>query len=281
MRLTAIELYTKDYSQVVKFGLDGESYHDHYMVRSITGLDADNLTPRFYGVGLNTVPKFYDFSLPPRDIILRVALKPKFNLGQSYADLRDDLYRAISASRVGQVELHFKAANSVVGRLFGFITKFEAGYFNKLPEVQLTIHCDDPIFRGISPVIYKSVDISEVNPVIIADSLSTAPHGFTVNITYVSDTASLNIQDAFDPEWKFTVTPPGGLLTGDVLYFSSEFTNKYLYVIRGGNTIHLLDTIEPGSIWPTIFPGANNFYFPEIDSFGWGNLEYYAAYWGV
>ena len=282
MRVTSVTLYADPGEEVITFSLRDSDPRAQYIVRNIVGLDAEELIPRFYGAGLYTKPKFFDVGIKPRDIVMRVVLNPRIRLDESYSDIRDDLYRAISATRTGMVTLHFNAGATTVSRISGFITKFEVPYFTQLPEVQITIRCDDALFKAINPVIFNPPDLKTTNPILIADSLSTAPHGFYMQLTFKATAASFTIQDVpTNPEWKFKIIPNGGFLSGDVLYFSSDWSNKYLYMVRGGVTTYLIDRIEPQSIWPIIFPGANSFQFVDIASFNWNSLTYYAAYWGV
>jgi hypothetical protein len=226
MRITDVSLYSgtpEGATENITFGLRTVNSTDQYMVRQIVGLDSEELTPRFYGFGLQTKPKFYDFKMKARTIVIRVVLNPRFNLGETYSDVRDTIYRAISAVRTGIVALHFNSSGATVARIYGFITKVEVGYFNQLPEVQVTLRCDDPVFRAINSILYTSADLKTTNPIILADSLSTAPHGFQMELTFKANTPTFTVQDlAINPEWRFVVVPDGGFLTGDVLYFSSE-----------------------------------------------------------
>ena len=286
MRLTTVHLYADNEEATgvcaLTFSLRDADPTAQYQVRAIIGLDAEEIIPKFYGFGLVTKGRFYNMGMNAREIVLRVILNPRFGINETYSDVRDEIYRAISATRTGQVVLHFNSGASTVARIFGFITKFEVGYFNQLPEVQLTVKCDDPMFRALNPVIYKQADLAAGSQITIADSLSTSPHGFTMLVTYTDNFGNFTIQDKVSsPDWTFVVTPPGGFLAGDKLYFSSEFTNKYLYMVRGGVTTRLMDRIQPQSIWPTIFPGANTFVLPAIGLFSITELKFYAAYWGV
>lgn len=286
MRLTSVSMYS-DNTEMISFSVRDADPSALYMVRGIIGLDADEIVPKFYGFGLQNRPRFYDFGLKARELVLRVILNPRFRLDETYSDIRDELYRAISSNRTGLITLHFNSGATLVSRIFGFITKFEVGYFSKLPEVQITIRCDDPMFRAVNPVRYDNDDLLKAmatpTDFMIPDSLSTAPHGFQFEATFKSAVPQLTIQNVPDPnaEWKFNVIPNGGFLAGDVLYFSSEYSNKYLYIMRGASTIPMLDRIQPGSMWPIIFPGANDFYVAQGSEVTWNKLEWYAAYWGI
>ncbi len=282
MRVTSVDMYSASLEEAITFSLENAEPNAQYQARTILGLDAEDIIPKFYGSSLSGNSKYYDFSLKPRDIVIRVVLSPRFNLDESYSDIRDSLYRAISANRSGLITLHFKSGGTLISRIVGSVVKFEATHFTNLPEVQLTIRCNDPMFKAINPVIFEASELATTNPILIPDSLSTSPHGFTMQMTSHATVASFTIQDvASNPEWKFKVIPDGGFLSGDVLHFSSERSDKQLYYVRGATTVQLADKIESGSIWPMIFPGQNEFHFVNLASFNWNLVEYYASYWGV
>lgn len=282
MRVTSVEMYTETFEEPISFSLLKEDLDAQYHVRTILGLDADDITSKFYGWSKSGQKQYFDFSLKPRNIVMRIILNPRFNLDESYSDVRDELYRVISANRTGLVHLHFKSGATTVAHIIGSVNKFEAIHFTNLPEVQLTFRCPDPIFKGINPVLFVTEDLAVTNPVRIPDSLSTAPHGFTMQFTFSDVVTDFTIQDLEDdPEWKFKVIPDGGFVADDVLYFSSEYSNKQIYMIRDVDTIHLVDKVESGSIWPIIFPGQNEFYFLPEEDVVWGPVQYYASYWGV
>jgi len=281
MRVTSIGLYA-DNVEVAMFALRKESIKSRYMVRQIIGMDADEITPKFYGFGLNGNSKFYDFGMKPRTLVIRVVLNPLYALNEEHNNLRDGLYKAISATRNGNVELRFFSGGGLLAKLDGFITKLEAGYFNQSPEAQITIRCDDPMFRGVNPIRLEGAEISTMNPMRLADSSSTAPHGFTGEIKVTTAIPSFTVQDkATAPEWKFTVIPNGGFLVNDVLYFSSDYAAKNLYIMRAGNPIYLIDKIATGSVWPIVFPGGSELYFTNVGKFTWNYIEYHSAFWGV
>jgi hypothetical protein len=137
-------------------------------------------------------------------------------------------------------------------------------------------------FRAINPVSLSPEEITTTNPLKIGDSLSTAPHGFTMQVTFTAPEASFTIQDdELVPTWSFKIEPDGGFLVDDILYVSSDYTNKQTYIIRDSVVIFMADKVYPGSRWPVVFPGDNTFYLPEMGSFDWESLDFYAAYWGV
>jgi hypothetical protein len=286
MKLSSVEMLSPDFTEAISFNLLDAESDDRYKVRTIIGLDADEIISKFYGYGLESNSKMYEARLRPREIVMRLVLNPNFRLDESYSSVRDDLYKAISATRSGKITLHFKSGATVVAKIEGFISKFEVPHFVKLPEVQLTIQCDDPMFRGLNRVYQYMADISpQANPILVPDGLSTAPHGFIFTLTCVSATPSLTIQDvASSPDWQFVVTPPSNFLVGDSVRFSSEYLNKYLtwhHAIAGTDS-GLLDRLSPASVWPVLFPGQNSFHIVNLETkWRFYSIEYYAAYWGV
>ena len=281
MRVTDIELYSSRNVNAITFSLREVKPDDRYYIKETTGLDAEDLIPKFYAAGLVNKAKYYDFGMKPRIIGMRFILNPNFKLDETVSDLRDAIYRIISASRTGKVTLNLNASGTTVAKTAGFITKFEASYFTDKPDLQLTIQCDDPLFRGIASIVYDD-ELKQTNPQVIVDSLSTAPHGFSLIATFKAASPTFTIQSsATTPEWKFTVTPDVAFASGDVLYFSSDQANKYLYVVRGAVTTYLMDKIMPTSVWPSLFPGSNTFTIPEIATLTLNKIEFYPAYWGV
>jgi hypothetical protein len=270
------------------------------MIRQIVGLDAEELVPRFYGFSRRSPRRtFMDFSMKPRDVAMRVVLNPNFKNNESYSDVRDELYKMISATRTGELILYFNAGATVVAKLEGFVTKFEAGYFNALPEVQITVRCEDPIFRGVAPVIYDLDSDEYPDPVIVdsylqvPDSLSTAPHGLRIEGLFTDDIAghglfSIRNSESFSAtvlEWEFRVSY--AFDTGDYLTLISDTGDKNLYVTKADSSVvYLLDeisTITGASTWPLVFPGQNSMFFSHIDEgiFTVKHVEYYPTYWGV
>lgn len=280
MKITGIELSSDD-DAIFRFGLGEVSQTEKFFTKRIIGLDADEIFHKFHGTAKASGSKFFNFSLPNREIVMRIVLNPNYSINESVSDIRDNIMRAIAASRTGTVRLLFTASGAAVATLSGFITKLEVPYFSEESELQITIKCDDPIFRGFSPTILESSDLGSTNPILVADSQSTAPHGFTMQCTFTDTVTEFTISDdATTPEWEFKITPNTAFESGDILYLSSEH-DKSLYVDDGVSITHLMDRIEPGSIWPLVFPGSNIFHFDAIADFTWDHLTHYPAYWGV
>lgn len=282
MRLTSVVLHSDYDSEDVEFSLRENDVKNRYIVRSMVGIDADELVPKFNGVGIETGSKFYETVMKPRNIVMRVALNPFYHINENASDLRDELYRIISSNRSGQLQAQFKSGAATVCGITGMITKFEVGHFTRLPEVQITLNCPDPMFRSLNPVDFDIADLPTANPLIISDISSTAPHGFSFKVELTAPFASFKIQNhPTTPDWEFEIEPLGGFVSGDELHFSSEFGQKTIYHQKTVGSGPIMDKVTPNSIWPFIFPGHNRFHFSAMNVMDWLELSYHSSYWGL
>lgn len=274
MKLTSVEIHPNGSSNIATMSFRDPRRLNPYNVKRIIGLDADEIQPRYSGS--SGAQKFYNLSLEKRDVVMLVELNPTY----VYSELRDNLYKLISSSRTGLVELWFKNGETVVAVISGFITKFETEHFERDQQVQLTINCKDPMLKAPNAVV---VDISDLDPAAttIEDPLSTAPHGMKFEVTVLEPLASFEMRDTSGIDWEFSVDPIGGFLADDVVHVSSEYGDRYLYIVRDSVTIHLASAISPTASWPIIFPGENTFVLENPTSWDWAAISYYPTYWGV
>lgn len=282
MRLTSIDVYSNGLP-VAALSFKNPSSSNPYNTTAIDGLDAEEVTAKFYGLAVTSKKKQYNLSLPERDVTLHIALNPDFAANKSYSDLRDDLYKAVYSSRTGLIELRFKDDAVTKAVLYGFVSKFESPRFTKTPEVNITIRCPEPMLKAPTRTDISVVGLGSTFT--ITDSLSTAPHGMKFDLTFNADTATFVMKDSATPEWAFTLNPVAvggvsGFKNNDHLYVSSESGDKSVYLIRSGTTYPLADKIVPGSSWPLIFPLANTFVI-TTGVFTWGAMSHVTTYWGA
>lgn len=281
MKITSVEMVPEGSSNICVMSFRDPRRENPYNVKQIVGLDADEIVARYYGIsGDSSASKMFNLVLEKRDVVALIELNPTFSTNQTYSDLRTALYKMIAASRTGKVWLHFKNEDESVAAVSGFVKKFEAGHFSKNPEVQMTIECEDPMLRALTPVDIDVVGLSPSDTT-ISDPLSTAPHGFVFELKVNAPRGSIYIGDTTPIQWGFEVTPADEFQVNDVLHFSSEHNNKYLYIQRGLEKIHLGDVIATGSVWPILFPGDNNFVFSSPAGLEWVAISHFPTYWGV
>lgn len=282
MKIDSVELHPGGSSEVAVLSFKDPSRLNPYNVRNVTGLDAsDGIAPKYYGASVDATQTFFNLAMAKRELGFSIELNPDFSTNQSYSDLRDDLYRMISSSRTGLVQIQFKEAGVVVAVISGFVSKLESTLFDKDPFVLMTITAQlDPMLKSPNPV---SVPVMALYPgdTHIVDNVSTAPHGFDFVMSIVGAITTLTISNPSDSSWSFAVSPAGGFLNGDALHFSSDPKTKALYIARGGATIYLADVIALGSMWPIMFPGDNRFAFSSPGLLVWSSITYYQTYWGV
>ena len=285
MRVTSIDLLSNE-SEWLRLSLRGSDSGAKYQVIGVTVLDADEIVPSFYGFGTVTSAKYYNMKLRNREIAMRIGLNPNYRVSESNSNIRDDIYKAVSASRTGTIKLHFNSGATTVAAISGFITKIEVPYFDSTSEVTVTLSCSDPMFRAINAVILEADDLSTGTPIMVADSMSTAPHGFEMEFVVSAPFASFVMRNSDNEDWQFELFPGvlgagTGFIAGDIFTFNSEFLSKKLCITRGANVYHLADKVSTASLWPVIFPGANEFHVTNSDKFAWNYIRYYPAYWGV
>jgi len=277
MIINAIHLYSSNV-KFAEFSLDNTDHTQPYLIQSAFGLDVADLRPNFYALSSDTRSKYYNMASSPREITIRIKLNPQYGSGQTPSSLRDTLYKAISSSRTSTVELRFMNGSTTVATIFGFVTRFEAPLFSSNPEVQITLKSDYFFLKAPTRTSVNLANLSKSNPV-LTDYVSTAPHGFRMQITFTGTTSTdLIIYEYGSTEWSFTIGVQ--FITGDVLYFSSEENNRYLYRIRGSTVLHLTNYLANDAIWPLMFPGTV-ILAVNTSSYNWNDLSYYPTYWGV
>ena len=257
MKITSIEIHQQNSFDPIVLSFRDPKNFLPYIVQSITGLDATTLSSRVIAIKCGFNPEWVN-----------------------YSELRDTLYKAISASRTGLVQVIFKNGTTVVAGISGYISKVESPQTDKNPTVTMTIQCDDPIIRALTPIFIPTVgvDLRNIN---VVDDLSTASHGFVFAVDFTANKPSLELSSPIDSSWSFIVTPSGGFLTGDKLYFSSIKGLRYVFVNRSGISILLADVVAPNSVWPELYPGNNQLIFSNGASLTLDYLGYYPSYWGI
>ncbi len=89
MKITNIDLLSSAGINMAHFSFRDPGATNPYIVKEIIGLDADAIIPKFYGLSQTSSSKYYSLSLEGREIVLSIALNPRFNLGETYSGLRD------------------------------------------------------------------------------------------------------------------------------------------------------------------------------------------------
>ena len=279
MRVQRIDLYSND-KEIARLDVDGPNHRNPFVLKAVDGLDAEQITPKFYGQGLESGANFTALNLEPREVVMRIGLRPRWRLGETPESLRSILQRAIASNRKGTVQLRLYDDEVVAGVLEGFITKFNAPVSTNESDVYITIKCENPLIRsmGLTSLIVAEVDLSAT--VIVNDPVSTAPHGMYMKYTFTGGASSFVMSEpGGSPDWSFEINY--AFLTGDELYISSDENHKYLYRVRSAVTLHLADVLALGSNWPLMFAGENQYHIEDDTVLTLDEWYWYEYNWGV
>jgi hypothetical protein len=279
MRTQRIDLFSND-KLVARFDVDGPNHRNSFVLKAVDGLDADQIIPKFYGQGLESGANFTQLNLEPREVVMRIGLRPQWRKGETPESLRAILQRAIASNRKGTVQLRIYNDEVVAGVLEGFITKFNAPVSAKDSDVYMTVKCELPLIRSmdVTSLIVAEVDLGDT--VIVNDPVSTAPHGMYMKYTFTGGASSFVMTEpGGSPDWSFEINY--AFLAGDELYISSDENNKYLYRVRAAVTLHLADVLALGSNWPLLFPQENQFVVEDDTVLTLDEWYWYEYHWGV
>lgn len=274
MKLTGVDLDASGSVAPISLAFRDPTSTNPYIVKSIVGLDADTIIPKSYG---GSAGAYNNMVLKDRIVVLKMGLNPNYSTNETYSDLRDALYRLISAGRFSSLQIRFVNGVSNIAALNGFVIKAETAQFEENQEFQLTVKCSDGMLRSQGEVTVD--DIEDFEDIVVDDDVSTAPHGLGMTILIGGAMDSLIISDADGSE--FEITPIGGFVTDDQVYVVSEHTGKQVYMLRALATIELGDVVQPWSIWPIIFPGENTFAISNPLDISAVDISYHQAWWGV
>ena len=277
MKFTSIEIVTANPELGMALNFEDPYGVSPYQVLEVEDLDADELLTSYSSSGKVTGQRFYNYTLPVREPVIKVGLNPRPGTTDTVSSLRDDIYRMISASRDGTVYLYFLDGDDEVAMLSGSITGVEPALFERRPTVDIRLVCYDPMLRAPSPVEVAVPD-TPITTLLFDDTFSTAPHGLYFTAEFQSDASNLKIYDSTN-DWSFTVTPKSGFDRHDVIVLAGEGTVKELYRLRGSNKLSLADVVSQNSVWPIVFPLGNEFIFNR--SLIFETVSHYPAYWGV
>ncbi len=310
MLIDNVDLAAQNGSRSINFGFRDPGNRLPYQVKSISGLDADEIVTRFLGnpVAGNDSPAFQAPLLLKREVVLLLGLNPEWEGASTFSSLRDDLYRLIGACPSGQVEIRFNYGppeeddSHVQAHLVGRISKIEANHFVDRPEVKLTVTADEyPMLEALTAVEVTTPEwvehptsgLGSTEATKLADSISTAAHGLEAEFTFAGPAKTFKMEGLLDLDGLRFEVKNFTFATGDVLHLRSGSDDRYVYVVRGGVTTHLLDKVTAESVWPILLPGDNYytwatntvvsgvFTYGPTSAAAWSAVRWTPTFWGV
>jgi len=285
MKITSIRLVSGP--STIEFSFKNPRGDNPYNIKAVTGLDPGDILTQFGGTsalgGGVAQTKYYALSLTNRQLVFKIGMNPNFEMGSSYSDLRDNIYRLIYSSRVASVTIQFLNNSKVFAETEAFISKIESDHFTSTQEVTLTVNCVEPMLRSPDKIDIAPATL-DIAGFVVNDYVSTAPHGFQCQFLVTSglNNSGFIIYDPIKNDWAFEIRLAVQFNYGDVINFNSD-TGKYVYIwsFNGGLIRHISDAIIPGSVWPLIFPGENNLAIKSTAALTLTEFTHTPAYWGV
>ena len=274
---------------IATFDLAGTTPNSPYILKGVTGLSASDVMPMNYGSSFTGVP-YYEMSLNKREVALKIGLNPLYSETGERLDLRDALYKAIYSARDPRLWFDIYNGTQHIASIGGLVTKLEASHFTAKPDVELTISCSEPYFKApIRTVVNTSSwNFTGSSTFGVQYNNGSAPVGFRASFQLDGPTESFGFLSG-DDCWEFIIEHE--FLTGDIIYFSSEYGEKNVYSYSPSlhtsdfsGITRLADKLTSTAIWPVLFPGQNEFEIstlPEVTGFTIINLSYHASFWGV
>jgi len=280
MIVTSIRILNKhrlssDPTAYVDLALNSTAGENGYILKRHEGLDPSETITFTEGFGPGGSP--VNTSRPEKkEIVLHVG----FVAGQAgtYSELRDRLYRMMSRS----VRILLMSGETILAEITGWIRSFDVELASNQPDAQLTIKCDDGFFVSPTQIAVPTAGLSKSIP-IINGIIGTAPASFYMAVVMTSNAALFGVNnnagvDGGDP-WHFTVGYP--FLTGDHVAIQTEFNNRSVIRTRSSVALDITSYLQPGSTWPSLYPGEENKFYLWVSAFNWDSISYYPKYWGV
>lgn len=263
--------------------LQDVAYDDPYIVKTITGLEAPDLSD--FEVE-RTVHNNFGV-LTERVITALVVLNPANSENLSITELREFLYKFISSLGPEGVEVRLMDGDNHICSTRGRISGIETSLFEKTSQVIITIRCPNHIFESPNLVYLGDPTLEPPDYIlggsgsIFRDEASTTPSGMAMIISVLEDVDSFSI-DIFHQigNQVFTVDKP--LANGSALLISSFYGSIFAYYTTDGLVYEsVVNKITKDSYFPAIYPGDNAFIIEDDLNFKIINARYYPSYWGI
>lgn len=218
-----------------------------------------------------------------REPVIRIGLNPDWEINQTAADLRSELYGLLEPIVGNTIRLVLMDGVEEIVQSNCLIKNFEISTFVKDPEVQLTLACIEPYLEGP-----EELDLMPFDGTSFAiDNIGSARTGISLEMKFGTINA--------DPikTWKITNTS-----TQETMEFATSFANfdgirfntqpgkrdvdMWDASLSGTDKwIDKLGMLTPASKWISLRPGINIFNVVGPADWDWIAGSYRPLYWGV
>ena len=259
---------------------DGSPETDLIQVTNIEGLDPVKASVNTSPFGAVDGSSYTGSSVTDRNIVLTLHPNPDWD-NWTYEILRRLLYSYFMPKR--PTRLVFFSDDMPTVEISGIVESVEVNPFSKDPELVVSIICPDPYFTALNPTVVTGQSVRAGGAVRTIQYDGSVEAGVHVKVTFASGTApaSIGVQIG-DPSLSyFNVTAT----VSASLYFEMNSLPMQKFVqnvnLSNGVISNLLSKVQPGSSWPVLQPGENDFsVITNIGVQDW-ELTYYERFGGL
>lgn len=253
--LTSIQLREEDNTTLFTLPVGVPSSSSPFFVSNVDGLGPvrASITTSPYAISDGTI--FQHASVPFRNIVMDVEIKPNSSMGTDVAEHRETLYEYLPPKRELNLVLvrnNFTNGNSDVLKIKAYVEAVEPSIFSNDPKVQISLICPDPHFAGYTPVIING----KLGELLDVSSFGSASSGFLFDITLTKALSKLTIDPGFGEPLAYTES----MLVGDRIRISTVMGDKYVRRTRAGVTTNELEKITQGSMGMGLDKRVRKFY---------------------
>lgn len=235
--------------------------------------------------------------LQARNVVFDIA----FLWNPTIEDVRHKSYQIFPVKK--PVEILVETDNRI-SKANGYVESNEPDIFNETEAATISIICPDPYFYSLETFEVEFSTISKLFEFPFSNESLTqkliqfgdveletekaipysgeASVGFNIDIHIVGSVTGLTIFDlntrefiALDDDVIIALTG-FGLKAGDEIIMSTKRGDKYVYLVRDGEVINILNAMTPDSSWLQLNRGNNVFYY-AADT-GLSNVQFKITY---
>lgn len=217
-----------------------------------------------------------------REITFNVMLQPRYELGETLASVRDDLYRSYlrSTRADDSLDLRILFQDEEIARTPVHVKRIESNPFAKSGLLQLVLSSTDQYLHRKEPYLIDASEadlVSVTNP--IFENIGTATTGFLASVQILANGSSFGLSRV-SPSEQFELSY--SFLSGDILTFDTRPGSRRATLLRGGQNLNVLTGMTDPSTWLTLPTGTSHFeILPGSTAFKWTRFEYNPLYLGV
>jgi hypothetical protein len=273
--LTKVSAYkeTSPTTDPLVMNLGPEIQTDLIQIRNIDGLDPvkANITTSAFGSKQGSF--LTGKNLGDRNLVFTLGLNPDW-VTSNYSTLRKLVNEYFMTE--SQVRLVFETVEYPPVEIIGHVETNEQNPFSKDPEPQISIICPDPLFVASAPTELAQNPNTEA-PINIAYE-GTFAAGVKLDIVYVSGSNPTQA-DIYSQVGVMSVIDAPVLDSTHFLEIYSVPGSRYIKKNAAGANV--FNKMYPGSVWPMLLPGDNQFYIATNNGVQRWTMEYYALYGGL